>query len=126
MRAHILIIDADTAAARVTNAIVARDIPEAGVFVATSINQAWQSLENQWPDILIIDPSPQRHSAAELIRYVKANRAETRVLVIASAPTPGLRREMEGLGVDQYLEKPVVLPQLVQYVHLFAHREPSV
>jgi DNA-binding NarL/FixJ family response regulator len=49
-----------------------------------------------------------------LIVQLKAERPDARVIVVASAPTPALRRKMAGLGVDTYLEKPALLPLLLQ------------
>jgi DNA-binding NarL/FixJ family response regulator len=112
MELHILIVDTDTSAAQVTRALVARAIPEGIVVVAPTFEHARLSIQTQHPDVLIIDPSPQTLEAARLIEQFKATRPNASVIVVASMPTPALRRTMAGLGVDVYLEKPAVLPLL--------------
>jgi DNA-binding response OmpR family regulator len=106
---HILIVDADTSAAEVTGAIVARAVPEATVAIVPIGARVTLDGHGHAPDMLIIDPSPHSVDSAQLIRQLKAARADMRVIVIASTPTPALRRMMTELQVDAYLEKPVLL-----------------
>lgn len=120
---HILIVEADSGAAQMTNAILARAVPAATVTIEAAIDRAQQSLQLQLPDALIIDPSLNYAESARLIQRLKAARPEARVIVIASAPTPSLRRQMDGLGVDAYLEKPALLPLLFQ--ELLANLQPA-
>ena len=116
MAPHILIVDTDRSAAQVTYALVARAVPEATVVVAPSFEQARLSMQ-QHPDALIIDPSPQSLEGARLIEQFKATRAKAPVIVLASMPTPALRRMMAGLGVDAYLEKPALVSLLQHQLH---------
>jgi CheY-like chemotaxis protein len=113
----ILIVDGDTGAAQVTRAVVARIIPEATLAVAATFEQAWRIIQSQRPDALIIDPSPQSREGARLIEQLKAAYPAACVIVVASMPTPALRRTMAGLGVDSYLEKPALLPLLRQELY---------
>ena len=69
-------------------------------------------MQEQWPDILIIDPSPHSLEGAQLIRHFRAAHSEAIVVVVAGVPTPGLRRSMQELAVNIYLEKPALLPLL--------------
>jgi DNA-binding NarL/FixJ family response regulator len=55
-------------------------------------------------------------AAAWLIQAFKTARPHGLVIVLASAPTPSLRRTMHRLGVDVYLEKPVTLGVLQREV----------
>ena len=114
MTSHVLIVDPDPYAAHVTRAIVARTAPEADFEVAATPEVALRVMERATPDVLIIDPAPQSPSARDLIAGLKLQHPEVRVVVLASAPTPNLRRAMEKLGVDVYLEKPVPFPRFVE------------
>jgi len=112
MPVHILIVDTDAHAAQATSAVVSRPIPQAAVMVASSYAQAMRRMQEQWPDILIIDPSPHSLEGAQLIRHFRAAHSEAIVVVVAGVPTPGLRRSMQELAVNIYLEKPALLPLL--------------
>jgi DNA-binding NarL/FixJ family response regulator len=114
---HVLIVDANPSAAQVTCAMVARAMPQATVEIAPTIECALLTVARQPPDALFIDPSPHTPAAAQLIAELKAAYPNARVIVIASMPTPALRRTMEGLGVDAYLEKPALLPLLQHELH---------
>ena len=126
MELQILIVDTDTSAARVTCALVARAIPEAILVVAPTFDHARLSMQAQHPDALIIDPSPQSLEGARLIEQFKATRPDASVIVVASMPTPALRRLMAGLGVDAYLEKPALLPLLRHQLNRLVRPAPHV
>ena len=106
---HILIVDTDMSAAEVTRAVISRAVPEARVAIAPAGGDVDLNVHSDCPDLLIIDPSPHDVYGARLIRQLKAERPSARVIVIASAPTPPLRRMMAEVQVDVYLEKPVLL-----------------
>lgn len=112
MAPHILIIDADANAARVTSAGIRRVVPEATVVVATDTEAGWLSLQRQPPDVLVIDPPRHSLAGTRLIARLKVAHPEAHVIVLASASTPGLRRDLEQLGVHAYLEKPALLARL--------------
>jgi DNA-binding NtrC family response regulator len=114
---HILIVDTDTSAAQVTCAVVARVIPEATVAVAPSFERARLSMQEQRSDALIIDPSPHSLDGMRLIQQFKAACPDAPVIVVASMPTPALRRAMEALRVEAYLEKPALLSLLRHELH---------
>jgi DNA-binding response OmpR family regulator len=82
------------------------------VQIAPTHELALRSMREQCPDVLIIDPSPHDLDGAGLIRHFKALCAGALTIVIASAPTPSLRRRMDELEVDRYLEKPALLSML--------------
>jgi chemotaxis response regulator CheB len=105
---HILIVDPDISSTHVTRAIVARAAPEARISVEPDAEQACLQLGRLLPDVLIIDPSPALLAGLKLITAVKGQHAG-QVIVVASAPSLGLRRRMRALGVDLYLEKPAPL-----------------
>jgi DNA-binding response OmpR family regulator len=120
---HILIIDADLGAAQVTRAVVARTLPDATVAMAPTVERALLSMQEQRPDALIIDPAPQIRDGTRLIEQFKAARPDAPVIVVASMPTPALRRTMAGLGVDTYLEKPALLPLLRNQLQALLHND---
>lgn len=113
MVSHILIVDSDASAAQVTSAIISRVMPEATLAIAPSAERARVSAHSHPPDALIIDPSPHSLDGASFIKNLKHDCPDARVMVLASAPSPSLRRRMEEIGVDSYMEKPAPLSKLV-------------
>ena len=112
MALQILIVDTDIHAAQVTSAVVSRPLPTATVLIAPTYERALRSMEEHHPDVLIIDPSPHNLNGARLIEHFKAMLPGALTIVVASAPTPALRRRMNELQVDRYLEKPALLSLL--------------
>jgi DNA-binding NarL/FixJ family response regulator len=111
---YILIVEPDFAAAQVTSAILSRAVPTAIVSVESDFEAARRSMQSHSPDVLIVDPVLHRPESIWLVQHLKTEHPDAHVIVIASAPTPALRREMEGLGVDAYLEKPELLSSQIQ------------
>lgn len=122
MTLHILIVDADRSAAQVTRAAVARSLPAATVTVTTDPAHAWARSQPEPLDVLIIDPPPRRPAGTQLIRQVQAIWPDVLVIVLASAPTPALRRDLRAIAVDVYLEKPALLPVVLAALHTALQR----
>src|SRR5262245_37842428 len=124
MPTHVLIVDANRSAAHVTRAIVARALPGATLTVAHTLEDAWRELRDQRPDVLLLDPPPDQLAVARLIQYAKEGCPQLRLILLAWAPTPSLRRTMEALGVELYLEKPALLSQLAHALQTAATSSP--
>ena len=120
---HILIVESDDAAAQVTSAMLARAVPTAIVSVESDFAAAQRSMQSHPPDVLIVDPVLHRPESIWLVGHLKTKHPDAHVIIIASTPTPALRREMERLGVDAYLEKPELLS--LQIKQLLAALRPG-
>ena len=114
MMLHIMIVESDVAAAQVTSAMLARAVPTAFVAVESDFAAAWRSMQSHPPDGLSVDPVLHRPESIWLVGHLKTKHPDSHVIISASAPTPALRREMERLGVDAYLEKPELLSLQLQ------------
>ncbi len=129
MALHVLIIDPDASAARITSAGVERVVPDAIVMVEPNPEQAWHSVQRHCPDVLIIDPPRHTMTTERLIQGLKRVCPAAQVIVLASAPTPTLRGTMQRLGVDAFLAKPaplVVLMEALQHaLHELQQRRPN-
>ncbi|MDZ4721611.1 MAG: response regulator [Roseiflexaceae bacterium] len=102
---HILIIDADSSAASVTRTLVERVDPHAIVAVESTAERGQLSALRHRPDILIIDPSPHNRSDEELVKQLKLHDPGVRIIVLTSSSTLLMRRRMDELGIDLYIEK---------------------
>lgn len=114
MAVHVLIVDADPSAATVTSAVVKRIAPEAIVEHEPSLDPEQLRRQVIKPDVLIIDPAAHSFRALHLLRQCKEDLPATRVVILASAPTPALRTAARHLDIEAYLEKPATLAKLME------------
>lgn len=125
MAVHVLIVDADPSAAIVTSAVVKRIASDAIVEHELSLNPEQLRQQAIKPDVLIIDPAAHTFRALHLLRQCQEDLPATRVVVLASAPTPALRTAARHLNVAAYLEKPASLAKLMEKLRgvLAVHEE---
>lgn len=114
MAVHVLIVDADPSAATVTGAVVRRIAPDAIVEHEPGLDPEQLRRLGIKPDVLIIDPAAHTFRALHLLRQCKADLPATRVVILASAPTPALRTAARHLDIEAYLEKPATLAKLME------------
>lgn len=127
---HVLIIDRDLPAALVTQRGLQRAVGASVDVDATPASAAsWLRPGHAPLDLLILDPAPDSRAAAGLIKALRKLRPGLPVLVLTAYDTPRLRREMNELGVRDYLAKPVDLPELERRVRSMlglAPRSPPI
>jgi two-component system OmpR family response regulator len=120
---RILIVDSDPSAALVTQGGLQRFIgPEVMVTIAPSPGAARLRCLSGGVELLIVDPNPQSHAAAVLIKVLHDERPDVHVFVLTAYDTPRLRTQMRALGVQDYLAKPVDLLNLIQSVRVALSR----
>lgn len=112
MNPHILIIDADASAAYITRACVQRVAPKASCTIEPGTPNRIYDAHSPL-DLVIVDPPCHSPAGLRLVRTLKETHPQAHVIVLTSAPTPMLRRDMQLMGVDAYLEKPAPLAELV-------------
>ncbi len=114
---HIEIVDSDPTAALVTQrglqVLLDTDVE---VTIASSPDAAWLDCLKEEVDLLIIDPNPQSRAATSLVQALRAYRPQVPVLVLTAYDTPRLRAQMQRLGVQHYLAKPIDLLDLNEVV----------
>jgi DNA-binding NarL/FixJ family response regulator len=125
MAFHILVVDADRNASLVTCAFVQRVAPHATVTCESTPRDAWLSFQRTPPDVLVLDPSPYGPQAILLLQLLKQQHPHCRVVILASMPTPGLRRKLREMQVDAYLEKPAPLPLLAEQLRAMLAEPPA-
>lgn len=114
---HIEIVDSDPTAALVTQrGLQVLLDTEVEVTVAPSPDAAWIDCLKEEVDLLIIDPNPQSRAATSLVKALRAYRPHVPVLVLTAYDTPRLRAQMQTLGVQHYLAKPIDLLDLNEVV----------
>jgi DNA-binding NarL/FixJ family response regulator len=113
MAFQILVVDAEPTAAQVTGAIAQRIAPSAIVRYEATPQHGWSALQQDEPDLIIIDPTPFGAAGALLIRLCRELYPAARVVALVSALTAPLRRTLHDLGVAACLEKPTAPAALV-------------
>ncbi len=125
---YIRIVDSDPTAALVTQlGLQARLDDDIDVTVAPGTGR--HQSRNGWYDdidLLIVDPGAQTQAAIRLIKTLKATCPQTPILVLTAYDSPLLRSQMQRLGVQHYLAKPIDLEDLEQVVRyvLATSRDP--
>ena len=88
-----------------------------GYEVITGSNglEAVQAVQEQSPDLVILDIRMPNMNGMELLKLMHENPATagTHVIVASAHLSPELKKEVEEMGVDIVLEKPVHLVKLV-------------
>lgn len=113
MAPQVLVVDPDTSAAQITSAVVQRIAPTAVVVCVRSPEEGWAHAQRDRPDVLIIDPSPHGAAGRLLMELCRDASPATRIVVLASAPTPSLRTRAAQLKVESYIEKPAAPALLI-------------
>ncbi len=113
-RAKILFIDDDPA----IQAAVAEYLQIQGYVVqqVTALKAAYEALEKDTPDIVIIDYQLPDGDAIEFLRAIRSMNAPTKCIVLTGYGTIDLAVRATKEGAEQFVTKPVQLSVLASYV----------
>ena len=75
-------------------------------------------LHSQRPDLLILDLTLPHRSGLDVLRQVRQEQIDTRVLVLTSHNTVDDRVEGLNAGADDYLGKPFSFPELLARIQI--------
>ncbi len=80
----------------------------------------WTALDMR-PDLIILDMVMPDGGGNYIFGRLKTHplTAKTPVLMLTGLNTPGVRRQMFGLGVDGYLTKPIDFDALLEYIRQY-------
>lgn len=102
---HILIVDSDQNAARITAAIIARTTPGATLAVVPSAEHGLHCVPAQPPSILLFDVSSNHLDDERLIRTVKAFNPNALVIALTALAPRAAARRFPKSQIDGYVEK---------------------
>lgn len=89
---------------------------------AGSAEEGFFLLHSQRPDLLILDLTLPHRGGLEVLRQLRQERIETRVLVLTSHNSVDDRVEGLNAGADDYLGKPFSFPELIARVEALLRR----
>jgi DNA-binding response OmpR family regulator len=119
-RSHILIIEDDH---KLSAALVA-GIEAEGYLVtaASSAEEGFFLLHSQKPDLLVLDVTLPQRNGLDLLRQIRKERIDVRVLMLTSHNSVGDRVEGLNSGADDYLGKPFSFPELLARMNALLRR----
>ena len=82
--------------------------------IATTGEQALQKLQEDAPEVMILDLKMPGMDGLEVLRKVKKIYPSTQVIILTGHSTEEARKKAEKLGAYAYLEKPVETDALVE------------
>ncbi|HYC53140.1 MAG TPA: response regulator transcription factor [Gemmatimonadaceae bacterium] len=107
----ILIADDD----RVMVAMLAEFLRKKGFNVVTAFDsmQAMLGVRNTTPKAVVLDVNMPGGNGVDVLRKIRAmnKTSQLPVLIITASTDPGIADEARGLGADEFLTKPVNLPE---------------
>jgi len=119
-RSRILIIEDD----RKLSAALAAGIEAEGYLVsaAASAEEGFFLLHREKPDLLLLDLTLPQRNGLDLLRQIRQDRADVRVLMLTSHNTVEDRVEGLKTGADDYLGKPFSFPELLARIEALLRR----
>jgi DNA-binding response OmpR family regulator len=119
-RSHVLIIEDDR---KLAGALVS-GIEADGyrVTAASSAEEGFFLLHSEKPDLLLLDFGLPQRNGLDLLRQIRKDRIDVRVLMLTSRNT--VEERVEGLkaGADDYLGKPFSFPELLARIETLLRR----
>ena len=119
-RSHVLIIEDDGKLATA----LASGIEAEGYRVssASSAEEGFFLLHSDLPDLLLLDVTLPQRDGLDLLRQIRRDRIDVRVLMLTSHNTVDDRVEGLRTGADDYLGKPFSFPELLARIEALLRR----
>jgi PAS domain S-box-containing protein len=106
----------------VNQIVIARMLREKGCFVdiAGHGGEAVSACRNKQYDVILMDiqmPHMDGIEATRLIRELEGSKAHTPIIALTAFALKGDRERFMGLGMDEYIPKPVNMDDLIRTIH---------
>jgi DNA-binding response OmpR family regulator len=119
-RSHVLIIEDDN---KLATALVSGIEAEGyRVSSASSAEEGFFLLHSDRPDLLLLDVTLPQRNGLDLLRQIRRDRIDVRVLMLTSHNTVEDRIEGLRTGADDYLGKPFSFPELLARIEALLRR----
>ena len=112
---HTLVVDDELDICFLLKSILKRK--DTSVACVGTINQAKAELNRQQPDILFLDNYLPDGAGMDLIRYVKDNFPQTKIIMISAQDSATNQRRAIQSGAQKFLPKPFMVDELDNTLH---------
>lgn len=86
------------------------------VFTASSGDEAFEIIEQEKPDLVLLDVRMEEMTGVELLKKVREAGLDTRVIMVSGVEDESVIEEAQAYGVLGFIHKPLVLNELEKIV----------
>ena len=86
------------------------------VTIASGGNEALKLIGENQPDLVLLDVQMEGLSGVEVLKKLRENKDQTKVIMVTGAEDPAIIEETNSLGALDYIHKPLVLEELEKVV----------
>ena len=86
------------------------------VFVASSGHEALEIIDQEKPDLVLLDVRMEEMTGVEVLRELRKKNNSTKVIMVTGVEEPEVMDEARALGVVNYVHKPLILEELEKIV----------
>lgn len=104
---RILFVDDSVFVQKMMHKLLTAAIPECEVIIAEDGEKGFERYLEMTPDLVITDLLMPNVDGQELIRKIRATGSDTRIIVISADVQKATRDEIEAMGIEGFLNKPM-------------------
>lgn len=86
------------------------------VFTASGGNEAMEIIENEKPDLILLDVRMEEMTGVELLKKLRAKGNKSKVIMVTGVEEETTIAEAQSLGIINYIHKPLILDELEKIV----------
>jgi DNA-binding NtrC family response regulator len=88
-----------------------------GADFALNGEEALKRVENEAPDVIVLDLKMPGVAGVEVLRWVKKAYPDVQVIILTGYGSEKDKKDSLRLGAFEYLQKPININELVQHIH---------
>ena len=86
------------------------------VFTASGGREALKIIEDQKPDLVLLDVNMEEMNGVETLKKLRGSRMDTKVIMVTGVEDEEVINEANSWGIKGYIHKPLVLEELEKIV----------
>jgi len=86
------------------------------VFTASGGGEALEVVENEHPDLILLDVRMEEMTGVEFLRKLRETGDQTRVIMVSGVEDEAIVNEAMSLGILGFIHKPLILGELQKVV----------
>ena len=118
-KVSILIVEDNRAANKIIGRMVAKEFPDAIVYSADNGATGVELFIEHAPDVVLTDISMPEMNGFEMANVIQSIKADTKFIVFTAHCEGDFLPQFKGIGVNEYLLKPLNLDELIMSINKF-------